>query len=84
MDCKKTYNILKYGKHMPHKFDIDINTIDREYRVIQNIHNPDGIYQNIAEYVENELDMQFEEYCYQLGIDIEINRHSNKIIWEQK
>lgn len=65
---------------MRHKLDIDINKLDSEQRKISSVQYPTGIYTCLAELVENEYNIPFEQFCYEQGIDTETNRYSTYIV----
>ena len=69
-DKDKAWQILKYGKYLPHRLDIDLTTINIEDRMICSASHPSGIYTNLAEYVETELGIPIQEYCDNTDTDL--------------
>jgi len=78
-DKDKAWQILKYGNYLPHRLDIDLTTVDKCDRVISSANSPNGIYSSLPEMVETEKNVPFEDWCYSMGIDPEINRYSDRI-----
>jgi hypothetical protein len=79
LEKKKLWNILKYGRHLPNRLDIDLTSVDECDRVICSAESPNGIYSSLPEMIETEKGIPFEDWCYSMGIDPEINRYSNRI-----
>lgn len=73
---EKVLQILKYGNYLPRKLDIDLSTIDQQYRRVCSINDPDGIYGSLPEMVETELNIRFEDWCEMTGRDI--NKYIDK------
>lgn len=65
---KQVWDILKDVK-LKHKLDIDLNDYRPEERTICHSNSPNGIYSNLAEMIETELNIPFTEWCDQMGYD---------------
>lgn len=78
------WQTLKYGKYLQHRLDVDLNSVHEDDRCICSAEHPNGIYSNLAEFVETEQNIEFEDFCYSLGIDPEINRYAVKIKWSNE
>ena len=84
LDEYKIWNIIKNGAYLPHKIDVDISTLTTEERRICSANNPCGIYNNLAEMVETEYKIPFDDYCQQMGLDVELNRYSTYVKWSNE
>lgn len=62
---------LKYGHYLPYRLDIDLTSINENDRVVSSEHYPNGIYANMAEKIETELNIPIELWCEQTGIKLE-------------
>lgn len=67
-DQKKVWDILKDVK-LKHKLDINLDDYTQEQRTVCHMSSPDGIYSNLAEMIETELEIPFEEWCDSMGYD---------------